>query len=183
MDIKMKTLLTIALILTASSAQAYLQACQLVAEKAGESYQVKPNRFASIVAPIDLPQSIATSGLIERNGIWFIYQADSELFEKQQCSPQQKNDIEIVPVLYNQTSGHNAVVNGVFMIKTHQEQDINLVANKYDIRKITQLPNRFTAIFDVKPQDSYDEFIEILSKDKDIEKLIPLLSEPRYRTR
>lgn len=165
-----------------TSATAYLDACKLVTEKAGKSYQVKNNRFASIVAPEKLPKSI-TASLIERNGMWFIYQTESEQFAKKQCAPQQLDGIEIVPVVYNQVSGHNAVINGVFMIKTFLQKDINLIANRYNFRKVTQLPNRFTAIFDVKPQTSYDGLIEKLAQDKGIDKLVPLLSEPRYRAR
>jgi len=183
MDIKMnKILITAVLLMATTSSNAYLQACQLVAEKAGKSYQIKPNRFASIVSPEELPKSVPAS-LIERNGMWFIYQASDIQFEEQQCAPQKTNGIEIIPVIYNQTSGHNAVINGVFAIKTYNEKDIHLIADKYNVRKITQLPNRFTAIFDVKPQRSYDELIETLEKDKNIEKMIPLLSEPRYRLR
>lgn len=175
----MKTLFIISLML---SATAYQQACELVAQKAGHSYKVKLNRFASITAPEDLPQSI-TAELLTRNGMWFIYKSTEDMFTKEQCSPQQRDKINIVPVLFNQSSGHNAVVNGVFLIKTYQEKDINLITNRHNFKKVTQLPNRFSAIFDVKPQDSYDQLIEALDNDKDIEKLVPLLSEPTYSTR
>ena len=183
MDIKFKFLFTtLFLTILSSPAHAYLTACQLVAENAGKSYQAKPSRFASIVPPKELPESMRTT-LIERNGMWFIYQTNEEQFDKSECAPKTRDGIEIVPVVYNKTSGHNAVVNGVFAIKTFNEKDIHLVANNYNFKKITQLPNRFTAIFDVKPQSSYDELIKKLQQDKDIEKHIPLLSEPRYKTR
>lgn len=183
MDTSIKKIIFVMLLtLVNHSANAYLQACQLVAEKAGKSYQVKTLRFATVVAPEDLPKNL-TANLLERNGMWFIYQAEDELFSKAECASQKKHGIEILPVLFNRSSGHNAVINGVFAIKTYREKDIHLVANKHNFRKITQLPNRFTAIFDVKPQSSYDALIEQLEDDKDIEKLVPLLSEPRNRTR
>ncbi len=178
------TAILMLILLTSISTQlkAFTHACTLVADKAGNSYQPQPNRFASIVPPNKIPINMQAS-LIERNGVWFIYQTDNTIFASNQCAPQIINNIEIVPVIFNQNSGSNAVINGVFMIKTHHEDDIHLIANKYNFKKVTQLPNRFTAIFNVKPQTSYDELIIKLLADKNIAKLVPLLTEPRFNQR
>ncbi len=177
-----KIILSISLLLFSIASQAYTEACQLVAEKAGKEYQSKPNRFASISAPEDLPASFEVN-LIERNGMWFIYQAEQEWFAKEECAPKTIRAVETVPVLLNQMTGRNAVVNGAFLIKTWQVKHIDEIAGRYKFVKVTQLPNRFTAVFDTKPQASYDQLIETLKVEKDIEKFVPLLSEPRYRPR
>lgn len=178
----MKILLLLSMILLSQSAQAYLVACQLVAETAGKQYLAKPERFATITAPEDLPDAIKVT-LIERNGMWFIYQADRDWFEREACAPRVVKGIETVPVILNQHSGRNAVVNGAYLIKTWKVEDVDKLIDRYRFSKVTQLPNRFTAIFDTKPQASYDELIEILDRDKDIQLFAPLLSEPRYRPR
>lgn len=178
----MKKLILFVLLFMATPSFAYLQACQLVAEKAGKQYHSEPNRFASVSAPEDLPESFSAT-LIERNGMWFIYQADDEWFGKEECAPKTVQGIETVPVLLNKQSGGNAVVNGAFLIKTWQVKHIDEIAPRYHFVKITQLPNRFTAIFDTKPQTSYDQLIEKLESEKDIEIFAPMLSEPRYRAR
>ncbi len=63
----------ILLLITSLSAQAFTEACQLVAQMAGPDYQAKPKRFGSLTAPEDMPKSVEAS-FIERNGGWFIYQ-------------------------------------------------------------------------------------------------------------
>jgi len=161
---------------------AYKHACQLVAQKAGDSYQTKPNRFATNFAPEQLHQDIDAT-LIERSGIWFIYQTDQVQFARLHCAPRKVHDMTMLPVVLNKASGSNAVVNGVFMLQTHRWEDINLIAQQYSFKKITQLPNRFTAIFDVKPQESYDEMIIKLDNDKNIARIVPLLSEKRHHSR
>lgn len=169
-----------------SGAWAFTEACQLVAQMAGKTYEAHPKRFGSLTAPQDMPSDIKATYL-ERNGVWFIYQADQDWFEVEACAPKTElygdQSIEFVPVLLNRQSGQNAVVNGVFLIKTYREADIDLLESRYGFRKVTPLPNRFTAVFDVKPQASYDRLIETLDRDRDIEFAAPLLSEPRYKPR
>ncbi len=175
-------LILVSLSLGSYAVYGYQEVCQLVADKAGASYQPKPGRFATTFAPEDLPSSLSVS-LLERNGIWFIYQAKSRVFEKKGCAPKVLSNVPIKPVLFNRESGINAVVNGVFLIQTYQAKDLNTLAKKYGFKKVTQLPNRFTAIFDTNPQPSYDSLVQILKKDANIAKLVPLLSEPRYQAR
>jgi hypothetical protein len=176
----------ILLLITSLSAQAFTEACQLVAQMAGPDYQAKPKRFGSLTAPEDMPKSVEAS-FIERNGGWFIYQASKDWFDVDHCGPKTQTvgstTYEFVPVLLNRRSGSNAVVNGVFLIKTYREEHIGQIAERYGFKVVTPLPNRFTAVFDVKPQVSYDKLIETLDRDRDVEFAVPLLSEPHYRPR
>ena len=89
----LKGLMVISVLFHLSSAQAYQQACDLVAQLSGKMYQAKPNRFASRLAPEDLPQNWSVR-LIERNGMWFIYQAKEVWFTKQACAPKILNEID-----------------------------------------------------------------------------------------
>lgn len=164
--------------------QAFTEACQLVAKMAGPDYENKPNRFGSMQSPDDIPDEFGAQ-LIGRNGGWFIYQGKKAWFDMNHCAPNVKSSgtrvVEIVPVLLNKKTGHNAVINGIFLIKTYRQEHIDLIAKRYGFRKVSPLPNRFTAVFDVKPQTSYDHLIETLDRDRDIEFAAPLLSEPHYR--
>lgn len=183
----MKRFLSVLVFLVVSSSvQAFTEACQLVAQMAGPDYQAKPKRFGSLTAPEDMPKSVEAS-FIERNGGWFIYQASKDWFDVDHCGPKAQTvgstTYEFVPVLLNRRSGSNAVVNGVFLIKTYREEHIGQIAERYGFKMVTPLPNRFTAVFDVKPQVSYDKLIETLDRDRDVEFAVPLLSEPHYRPR
>lgn len=164
--------------------QAFTEACQLVAQMAGPSYENKPNRFGSMQSPDEMPKALDAQ-LIGRNGGWFIYQGDTAWFDVDHCAPiihsVGSHSVEMVPVLLNKQSGHNAVINGIFLIKTYRQEHIDLIAERYGFQKVSPLPNRFTAVFDVKPQTSYDHLIETLDQDRDIEFAAPLLSEPHYR--
>lgn len=175
-----------AIVIMVPNAQAFTQACQLVAQMAGPDYQAKPKRFGSLTAPEDMPKSVEAS-FIERNGGWFIYQASKDWFDVDHCGPKAQTvgsmTYEFVPVLLNRRTGSNAVVNGVFLIKTYREEHIEQIAERYGFKMVSSLPNRFTAVFDVKPQVSYDKLIETLDRDRDVEFAVPLLSEPHYRPR
>lgn len=164
--------------------QAFTEACQLVAQMAGPSYENKPDRFGSMRAPSEMPSELDAQ-LIGRNGGWFIYQGKAAWFDVDHCAPIVSaigsRSVEMVPVLLNKKTGHNAVINGIFLIKTYRQEHIDLIAARYGFQKVSPLPNRFTAVFDVKPQTSYDHLIETLDLDRDIEFAAPLLSEPRYR--
>ncbi|MDG4811996.1 hypothetical protein P8629_03150 [Hydrogenovibrio sp. 3SP14C1] len=159
---------------------AFTEACQLVAQMAGPSYENKPNRFGSMRSPSEMPSELGAQ-FIGRNGGWFIYQGKTAWFDVDHCAPIVSASVEMVPVLLNKKTGHNAVINGIFLIKTYRQEHIDLIAARYGFQKVSPLPNRFTAVFDVKPQTSYDHLIETLDLDRDIEFAAPLLSEPRYR--
>lgn len=170
--------------MTSLPVQAFTEACQLVAQMAGPSYDNKPNRFGSMQSPDEMPEGLNVQ-LVGRNGGWFIYQGDTAWFDVDHCAPIMNSvgshSIEMVPVLLNKETGHNAVINGIFLIKTYRQEHIDLIAKRYGFQKVSPLPNRFTAVFDVKPQTSYDHLIETLDRDRDIEFAAPLLSEPHYR--
>ena len=187
MKLMQKFSLLILGLLGATQARAYLYGCELVAQMAGPAYEIRNQRVASLLIPEQLPSEFQLT-LLEQNGGWFIYQADTEWFSKTTCAPIIKQDLsqkvyEFSPVLFNRQTGMNAVINGSFLIKTYKEADIDKIAEQYGFVKVTQLPNRFTAIFDVKPQTSYDELLQRLDRDKNIQVAAPLLSEPRYRLR
>lgn len=181
-----KLFLTSLIILLSPVAQAYTQACQLVAQMAGPAYQPKPNRFGSLTSPQDMPKSVEVT-FLEQNGVWFIYQSSQDWFEKETCAPKTETidtkTYEFLPVLLNKQTGQNAVINGIFLIKTYREKHIDMLESRYGFNKVSPLPNRFTAVFDVKPQASYDKLIETLDRDRDIDFAAPLLSEPRYKPR
>lgn len=159
----------------------YTQSCELVAKMAGENYEVRPNWFASLSSP-----SIVSRGLsgtvVERNGAWYIYEKTVDQFQQSECAPQrlglEGQKIEIVPVLYNRDLHRSAVINGRFVIKVYRVRHLNQLAERYGFNKVSVLPNRFTAIFNVLPQKSYDHMIERLDLDRDVEWVAPVLSEP-----
>lgn len=159
-----------------NSSYAIQKACDRVAHQAGSHYVSQPDRFATFVAPEELPKELHAN-LIERSGLWFIYQSDRFQFDKSACAPVDVRGIELVPVVLNERTGSNAVINGVFLIQTWHTGDVESLGARYGFRKITSLPNRFTAVFDSRPQKSYDDVVHRLSNDKDIQHFVPLLSE------
>lgn len=163
------------------SAIAYSQSCQLVAQIAGSQYDTRAFWFASLSPPSKLNKKIKAT-LIERNGAWFVYKGEKDWFGLDYCASKQlkiKGEmIEVVPVLYNHQNGRSAVINGVFVIKVYRVSDLSMLSSRYGFKKVSTLPNRFTAIFDTRPQMSYDRMIERLDQDRDIEIVIPVLSEP-----
>lgn len=149
---------------------------------AGAEYEVRPNLFASLLPPSKFEEKVSVS-LMERNGAWFVYEGESSWFKENACAPSflptlPEDAIEINPVLINVKTGKSAVVNGLFLIKVYREKHLVGIASRYHFKKISTLPNRFTAIFDVRPQTSYDALIEYLDRERDIEWIAPLLSEP-----
>lgn len=161
---------------------AYTEPCQLVAQMAGAEYEARPNLFASLLPPSKFSEKASVS-LVERNGAWFVYEGGGSWFNVDSCAPSilatlPEDAIEIIPVLINIKTGKSAVVTGLFLIKVYKEKHLGGIANRYHFKKISTLPNRFTAIFDVRPQTSYDALIEYLDRERDIEWIAPLLSEP-----
>lgn len=160
---------------------AFTQPCERVAQVAGEDYEVRPNWFASLAAPVRVLKG-GSGFLVERNGAWYIYEMPVSPFEKEGCIAKSWNaggeQIEIVPVLYNRVLGKSAVINGRFVIKVYRVRHLNQLVKRYGFNKVSVLPNRFTAIFDVRPQNSYDLMIEQLDRDRDVEWVAPVLSEP-----
>lgn len=181
MNGEIRLLLWYALCILPIKGFAFTQPCERVAQIAGEDYEVRPNWFASLSAPADLLRG-NTAGIVERNGAWYIYEVPVSPFKKEACAPKLwdvgKKQAEIVPVLYNRVLGKSAVINGRFVIKVYRVRHLNQLAKRYEINKVSVLPNRFTAIFDVRPQNSYDLLIEQLDRDRDVELVAPVLSEP-----
>lgn len=147
--------------------------CDLVKHLAGEAYQTAPNYAASIDKQPDLDA-------IAQVGIWFIYTHPNHQAWFNTCAPIQRSQSTFYPVL--QTADQFAVINGLFLIKTHREQDIHLLEKRYGFKLVSALPNRFSAVFDVNPVADYDALIKRLDRDKDIERVAPVLIEaPRQR--
>ncbi|MBN2648017.1 MAG: hypothetical protein JXR44_09555 [Thiotrichales bacterium] len=174
--------------LFSATAHAYLLPCQLVTQMAGSHiYQAKLDRVGSMLAPDELPAQWNLS-LLERHGGWFIYQTPQVWFERQTCGPLTKRlengaGYGFMPVLLNQKTGHNAVLTGTFVLKTYRPEHLSGVIERYGFKLLTMLPKQDSAIVDVKPLASYDDMIEVLDKDRDVDLIAPLLSEPMYRLR
>lgn len=176
-------LLTLGVLLP--KAYGFSQACQLVAQMAGnQEYQQQPLRVASMVSPDRLPQDWGLTEL-ERHGAWFVYKTPEPWMSKETCAPIEKwvgsDKVEFMPVLLNRQTGHNAVVTGAFIIKIYRKRHWEKVMQKYGFKMLSPLPNPRAMIVDVKPTDSYDLLIQALDRDKDVELGLPLLSEPRTR--
>jgi hypothetical protein len=168
-------------------AWSYSEACQLVAQMAGnKEYKQQPFRVATMEQPEAIPKDWGLS-LIEQHGAWSIYQTDQAWFTKQSCAPLVKKatnsnyKVEFIPVLLNKTTGSNAVITGTFIIKTYKTRDLEKVIQRYHFKMLSPLPNPQSAIVDVKPVESYDLLIRALDRDKDVALAMPLLSEPRRR--
>ncbi|PLA73882.1 hypothetical protein CYQ88_09155 [Hydrogenovibrio sp. SC-1] len=159
---------------------AFTQSCQLVAKMAGDAYEARPDWFASLSSPSLLNGQLGS--LVERNGAWYIYKTSAVSFKQEQCTTQKLvvngHSVEIVPVLYNRKTHQSAVINGRFLIKVYRVKNLSQLVGRYGFKKVSVLPNRFTAIFDVRPQKSYDYLIERLDQDRDVEWVAPILSEP-----
>ncbi|MDG6777328.1 hypothetical protein QCB44_01275 [Thiomicrorhabdus sp. zzn3] len=168
------------------SANAFNEACQLVAKMAGPAYVIQENRVASFTPPDKMPEEFELT-LLEQNGGWFVYQTQQAWFDKETCAllhkPSDQGRFDFAPVLLNQSTGSHAVVTSSFMIKTYRKQDIEKMAERYHFRLLTLLPSGSAAIFDVGEVASYDRMLETLDRDKDVQVAAPLLSEPRYRLR
>ncbi|MBO1923129.1 hypothetical protein [Thiomicrorhabdus sp. 6S3-12] len=180
-------LLAIAGLFLSFQVQAYLLPCQLVTQMAGSDvYEAKLQRVASMTAPEDLPAAMGLE-LLERHGGWYIYQTPEPWFERRTCGPQlrtvQGKNFQFMPVLLNKKTGRNAVLTGTFLLKTYRAKHLDEVIERYGFRLVTRLPKPDTVIIDVKPIQSYDDMIEMLDKDRDVELVAPLMSEPRYQLR
>lgn len=155
-------------------------ACELVAQLAGKNYVTSPQYAASM-------QYQAELNPLTQVGVWQVYPYPKNAFNQAQafqtCAPIQQADVEFFPVLQKQNKF--AVVNGLFMIKTHREADIHRMAQRYGFKLISGLPNRFTAVFDVNAQvdstQDYDEILRKLDRDKDIQTVVPVLIEADTR--
>jgi hypothetical protein len=174
-------------LLFASSAQAYLLPCQLVTQMAGSKvYEAKLQRIASMTAPQDMPSELNLE-LLERHGGWYIYYTPFSWFERQTCGPQIKTiedkQFQFMPVLLNKMTGMNAVLTGTFILKTYRPEHLEEVIKRYGFKMVTRLPKPNTAIIDVKPITSYDDMIEELDKDRDVDLVAPIMSEPRFKPR
>lgn len=170
-----------------TSVQAYLLPCQLVTQMAGSQiYEAKLQRVAIMTAPQDLPSELNLE-LLQRHGGWYVYQTPVSWFEKQTCGPLIKtiNDkpLQFMPVLLNKMTGNNAVLTGTFILKTYRPEHLQEVINRYGYKLVTRLPKANAAIIDVKPIQSYDDMIEELDKDRDVDLIAPIMSEPRFRPR
>ena len=147
--------------------------CDLVKHLAGDDYKTAPLYAASVDKQPDFDA-------IAQVGIWFIYAHPDHQAWFKHCAPMQRLQSTFYPVL--QVADQFAVINGLFLIKPHREQDIHLLEQRYGFNRVSGLPNRFTAVFDVNPVDDYDALIKRLDRDKDIERVVPVLIEaPRRR--
>lgn len=166
-----------------SSVAAFSQPCQLVAQMAdSKTYKTKPLRVATMQAQGAVTQALNLTWL-ETHGAWHIYQTPTAWFDKQTCAPLTKavmgKELEFMPVLLNQLSGHNAVITGAFIVKIYRKNHWQKVNEKYGFKVLSPLPNPKTMIVDVKPTNSYDLLIRALDKDKDVNLALPIFSEPR----
>lgn len=164
---------------------AYSEACQLVAQMAGnKEYQAKPMRLASMARPEAMDKKWGLLEL-ERHGAWFIYKTPQAWINKEQCAPVNKafdgKTIQFMPVLLNKLTGHNAVVTGTFILKVYRKQHWDRVMQRYALKMLSPLPSPKARIVDVKPTQSYDLLIREFDRDKDVIVAFPLLSEPRAR--
>ncbi len=179
-------LLGFSLMATTQVSMAFTEGCQLVARMAGPAYDTAPLKVASFTAPEQMPPAFGLE-YWERTGAWFIYQTPQSWFTKESCAPLSKRFettlVEFAPVLQNTKQGQYAVVTPSFMLKTYNKADIDKMAQRYNIRLLTNLPSGGAAIFDVGQQSSYDRMLEIMDRDKDIRYAAPVLSEKRYRLR
>lgn len=150
--------------------------CELVAQLAGKNYVTSPQYAASMQYQAELEP-------LTQVGVWQVYaypkntSNPSNHFEA--CAPFKHEGVEFFPVLQKQNQF--AVVNGLFMIKTHREADIHRMTQRYGFKQISGLPNRFTAVFDVNAQvdsaQDYDALLRKLDRDKDIQTVVPVLIE------
>lgn len=154
--------------------------CELVAQLAGKDYVTSPQYAASM-------QYLAELNPLTQVGVWQVYaypkNASNQSETFQTCALIQLDGVEFFPVL--QMQNRFAVINGLFMIKTHHEADIHRMAQRYGFKLISGLPNRFTAVFDVNAQvdstQDYDEILRKLDRDKDIQVVVPVLIEADTR--
>ncbi|WP_319380140.1 hypothetical protein [Thiomicrorhabdus sp.] len=168
---------------------AWTEPCQLVRQMADSRiYQLQTDRVA-VMQPEEKLDPEWRLQLVERHGAWYIYQTPTlaPWFAKDSCAPVERifkeRHIEFMPVLLNRQTGHNAVVTGAFVLKTYRAADIDKVIERYGFKLLTSLPRSNAVIVDVKPTASYDALIETLDRDKDVDLVAPLFSEPRYKLR
>lgn len=155
-------------------------ACELVAQLAGKHYVTSPQYAASMHYQAELKP-------LTQVGIWQVYaypqDSENQPTHFEACAPFKRAGVEFFPVLQKQNQF--AVVNGLFMIKTHREADIHRMAQRYGFKLISGLPNRFTAVFDVNAQvnstQDYDAILRQLDRDKDIQTVVPVLIEADTR--
>ncbi|MBF6057966.1 MULTISPECIES: hypothetical protein [Thiomicrorhabdus] len=185
----LKIVFGVGLIAVSPSSWAWTESCQLVRQMADHRvYQLQTNRVAVMKAADKLDPDWQLE-LVERHGAWYIYQTPSLVswFSKENCAPMERTfkeqKIEFMPVLFNRQTGHNAVITGTFVLKTFRAEDIEKVIERYGFKLLTRLPRDNAVIVDVKPTDSYDALIETLDRDKDVDLVAPLFSEPRYKLR
>jgi len=179
-------LLGFGLMVSAQSALAFTEGCQLVAKMAGPAYETDALKVASFTPPDQMPD-VFELDYLDRSGAWFVYQSEQTWFTKERCAPLSKTHktmtFEFAPVIKNRKQGQHAVITPSFMIKTYNKPDIEKMAERYGFKLLTELPSGGSAIFDVSGQTSYDRMLEILDRDKDIRYAAPVLSEKRYRLR
>jgi hypothetical protein len=149
-------------------------------------YQAQPNRLASLL-PLDKMPAEWQLTQVESHGAWFIYKTEHPDLSYTLCAPLsrtfQTKSYEFMPVFLNKQTGVNAVLTGTFIIKSYQPEDLDKIVTRYGFKLLTRLPNPLTAIVDVLPQESFDSLLETLDRDKDVQFAVPILSEPRYKTR
>lgn len=174
-------------LLFGNTAFAVLVGCDEVAKKSGLGYEVRNHWAASLQAPEALPVELKLR-LIERNGAWYVYETEQDWFERETCGDLSKLDenaksLAFAPVLWSRDSGKSAVIDGTFLIKTHQESDLEKVAAEFGMTLLNRMPSGSSAIFDARPQVSYDHLLEQLARHIRIVTAVPLLAEQRYEMR
>ncbi|WP_127471101.1 hypothetical protein [Thiomicrorhabdus aquaedulcis] len=184
--ITVRTLL-LAGLLVSNQAWSFTQPCELVVKMAdAKVYQAQPNRLASLLPLNKLPEEWQLTQL-ETHGAWFVYSTTHPDLSYTQCAPLSRlfnnKPYEFMPVFLNKQTGVNAVLTGTFIVKSYEADDLDKIVNRYGFKLLTRLPNPLTAIVDVLPQTSFDTLLETLDRDKDVQFAVPILSEPRYKTR
>jgi hypothetical protein len=157
------------LMLSASSAP-LLAACERVSQLMGSAYKTDAHLFAS-TTQLHRYQALA------HVGIWSIYH--QQAWSMDVCAPMKREGVTFYPVL-RKANGF-AVINGIWVIKTFREADIHQVGQRHGLTRVSLLPNRFSAVFQSPDIDSYDRLIERLDRDKDIERVVPVLVESGVR--
>lgn len=145
-------------------------ACERVAQAAGAAYQ-SDDTLAASSTQLNRYQAL------DHLGIWSIYRDPAWQFE--QCAPIRRDGVMLYPVL-RKSNGY-AVINGIWVIKTYRESDVHRLAKRHDLILLSGLPNRFSAVFQSPDVDSYDRLLERLDRDKDIERVVPVLVESGVR--
>jgi hypothetical protein len=140
--------------------------CDLVAHLAGQDYQAAPDFWASM-------EVLADNQPVAQVGIWQIYRL--EHLSDSHCGQQAWQGHNFLPVLRHRD--RFAVIHDVWVIKTHRVEDLARIPERYGFQRVSSLPNRFTAVFNIHPTEDYEAFIKRLDRDKAIDRLIPVLVE------